>query len=63
MSEVEQLLVEIGKGIGLSAEQVKLFSTKLEENLFDSKESLKDIDAETWKFMGLPMRLFLEVRK
>ena len=63
MSEVEQLLVEIGKGMGRSAEQMKPFVTKLEEQWYDTKDSLKGIDDDTWKTLGLPARLIDEIKK
>lgn len=63
-NEVVTLLLNIGKRLNRSEEQMKPIIKKIvEDNWLDSIESLKNLKEEDWNKLSIPIRLLEELRK
>lgn len=63
MTEVRNLLLDIGASLGRTPEQMQPLITKLEDQWYDSLESLRGIQESQWAALGLPQRLVDEIKK
>jgi len=61
MSSVRDLVVQVGTLLGRSARDVQPFVRTLEENWYDSVQSLKDATADDLSALGLPRRFAVEL--
>eukprot|EP00820_Chromera_velia_P019354 Cvel_28202.t1-p1 / transcript=Cvel_28202.t1 / gene=Cvel_28202 / organism=Chromera_velia_CCMP2878 / gene_product=hypothetical protein / transcript_product=hypothetical protein / location=Cvel_scaffold3647:752-6126(-) / protein_length=429 / sequence_SO=supercontig / SO=protein_coding / is_pseudo=false len=57
-SEVETFLIQVGKEIGRTPEQMKPFIKKIvEDNWYETMDSLRELTDAQWQSLGLPGRL------
>ena len=63
MSEVEKLLLEIGKGMGRGEGEMRPHIQKLESNWYKTKDQLRGLSDAKWSELGLPGALVDEIKK
>ncbi|CRH02292.1 conserved Plasmodium protein, unknown function [Plasmodium relictum] len=63
-NEVVTFLLNVGKKINKSSEQLKPFIKKIvDDNWLDSLDSLKNLSEDEWNKLNLPIRLLDEIKK
>lgn len=63
MSEVKDFIFAIAVEMNKKPETFQKFVDKLEEEMFDDVESLKDITDDQWSTMKFPMALVNKIKK
>eukprot|EP00826_Nyctotherus_ovalis_P041492 TRINITY_DN4182_c0_g5_i1.p2 TRINITY_DN4182_c0_g5~~TRINITY_DN4182_c0_g5_i1.p2 ORF type:complete len:122 (+),score=28.25 TRINITY_DN4182_c0_g5_i1:170-535(+) len=60
---VRELMLSIAKKLNKSPEIVEPMVKKLEDDWFDTAESLKNISDEAWDAYSFPLRFVLEIKR